>query len=129
MSKIEHFLEAEIDLSKRRLDKGSSGYYDGEPVGVEMSVRLMKKHILFCQHLLKLIAKENKQRSDNCMWCEDYQTKALFKERADAIKEFAERLKNKMVAKHKNRDGFCVYEVDDEQIDNLVKEMTEVSEC
>ena len=45
--------------------------------------------------------------------------------KSEAIKEFADKLKNKMIAKHRNIDGFCVYEVDDEQIDNLVKEMVE----
>ena len=29
----------------------------------------------------------------------------------------------RLIATHKNYDGFCVYEVDDEFIDNLVKEM------
>ena len=40
-----------------------------------------------------------------------------------AIKEFAERLKSKQIIKHRSKEGFCVYEFDDELIDNLVKEM------
>ena len=45
--------------------------------------------------------------------------------KAEAIKEFAERLKSKMIITHKSKEGYCVYEFDDELIDNLVKEMTE----
>jgi peptidoglycan hydrolase CwlO-like protein len=43
--------------------------------------------------------------------------------KAEAIKEFAERLKNNMIATHRRKDGFCIYDVNNEQIDNLVKEM------
>ena len=50
------------------------------------------------------------------------------KAKAEAIKEFAERLKSKQVITHKSKEGYCVYEYDDELIDNLVKEMTEQKE-
>lgn len=47
--------------------------------------------------------------------------------RAEAVKEFAERLKDKVYycEKRDNTDNFVIDEMD---IDNLVKEMTEVSE-
>ncbi len=45
--------------------------------------------------------------------------------KSEAIKEFAERLKRKITAVHKTRSGKHWYEMDDEDIDNLVKEMTE----
>lgn len=45
--------------------------------------------------------------------------------KSNAIKEFVERLKSKMIITHKSKEGYCVYEFDDELIDNLVKEMTE----
>ena len=48
--------------------------------------------------------------------------------RTEAIKEFAERLKSKMIITHKSKEGYCVYEFDDELIDNLVKEMTDIKE-
>ena len=48
--------------------------------------------------------------------------------KSEAIKEFAERLKSKMIITHKSKEGYCVYEFDDELIDNLVKEMTDIKE-
>ena len=43
--------------------------------------------------------------------------------KAEAIKEFAERLKNKLTACSKTIDGECEYLICDYDIDNLVKEM------
>ena len=52
--------------------------------------------------------------------CEDCKVKLeANKVKSEAIKEFAEKLKDY----HKNYEGFCV--VDDDDIDNLVAEMTE----
>ena len=48
--------------------------------------------------------------------------------RAEAINEFAERLKKTMITTHKTEDGYCKDETEDYYIDNLVKEMTEVQE-
>jgi len=48
--------------------------------------------------------------------------------RAEAIKEFVERLKKIMITNSKTEDGYCEYETEDYYIDNLVKEMTEVQE-
>ena len=44
--------------------------------------------------------------------------------RAEAIKEFAERLKASQIITHRSKEGVCVYEFDDELIDTLVEEMT-----
>ena len=59
------------------------------------------------------------------LWKED--AKHYFNElqtaKAEAIKEFAERLKNKLTACSKNIDGECEYLICDYDIDNLVKEM------
>lgn len=54
--------------------------------------------------------------------------KTLKTVKSEAIKEFAERLKRKITAVHKTRSGNHWYEMDDDDIDNLVKEMTEVRE-
>lgn len=43
--------------------------------------------------------------------------------RAKAIKEFAEFMKNKATAIHKSIDGNYLYEISNNFIDNLVKEM------
>ena len=43
--------------------------------------------------------------------------------REKAIKEFAERLKNKFVAYSKTNDGLYSYNLSDDDIDRLVKEM------
>ena len=45
------------------------------------------------------------------------------KVKADAIKEFAERLKNKLVATTKTIAGDYVFKISGDFIDNLVKEM------
>lgn len=47
--------------------------------------------------------------------------------RAEAIKEFAESLKNRILTIYKSTDGTCVYEINNGIIDDLVKEMTEPS--
>lgn len=39
-------------------------------------------------------------------------------------KDLAERLKSKQIISHKSKEGYCVYEFDDELIDNLVAELT-----
>ena len=58
ISGIEHFLKVEIELSTKRLNSGDdSPFFNGVVVGHKKAVRLMKLHILFCQHLLKLIEK------------------------------------------------------------------------
>ena len=43
--------------------------------------------------------------------------------KSEAIKEFAERLKNKLTSCSKTIDGKCEYLICDFEIDNLVKEM------
>lgn len=58
MSEIEHFLKIEIELSTKRLNSGDdSPFFNGVVVGHLKAVSLTQKHILFCQHLLKLIEK------------------------------------------------------------------------
>lgn len=49
--------------------------------------------------------------------------KMIITAKAEAIKEFAERLKKVMVATHKDINGYCRYETEDYYIDTLVKEM------
>ena len=43
--------------------------------------------------------------------------------KSEAIKEFAERLKASQIITQQSKEGCCVYEFDDELIDNLVEEM------
>ena len=61
-STVEHFLEVEIAVSERALCHSYTPYYDGVCVGNKKARELRKKHIMFCEHLLKLIKKE---KSDN----------------------------------------------------------------
>ena len=49
-------------------------------------------------------------------------------EKSEAIKEFAEKLKTIATVVHKTYSGKHWYEIDDNDIDNLVKEMMEVNE-
>jgi hypothetical protein len=56
-SAIEHHLKMEIRQTKEWL-KGVNEYFNGVLVGYNKSAKLMKKHIMFCEHLLKLIAKD-----------------------------------------------------------------------
>ena len=80
------------------------------------------------------IERLEKDRKENFeMWkklCEQAEEKheKMFQEakatiRPKAIKEFAERLKNKLTACSKTVDGECEYLIRDYDIDNLVKEM------
>ena len=55
------------------------------------------------------------------MWCEAVEDIQIAK--SEAIKEFAERLKSKMLAISKTTSGYCRYIVEDIEIDNLVKEL------
>ena len=51
--------------------------------------------------------------------------KAIKSAKSEAIKDFAERLKASQIITHRSKEGFCVYEFDDELIDTLVEEMTD----
>lgn len=56
-SEIEHFLHMEIKQTIRgRLYP--AGFYDGVYVGSRKATKLADNHIMFCEHLLKLIEKE-----------------------------------------------------------------------
>jgi hypothetical protein len=59
MSKIQDFLEVEIMVTKNRLNSDVNDYFNGEHVGHKIGTRLWEKHIVFCEHLLELIAKES----------------------------------------------------------------------
>ena len=48
------------------------------------------------------------------------------KAKAEAIKEFAERLKASQIITHRSKEGFCVYEFDDELIDTLVEKYNQL---
>ena len=50
-------------------------------------------------------------------------TQAYERGRAEAIKEFAERLKNSLFSVSKTTDGHYVHHISGDEIDNLVKEM------
>ena len=45
--------------------------------------------------------------------------------KSEAIKKFAERFKRKATVVHKTHSGKHWYEIDDNELDNLVKEMSE----
>lgn len=59
MDKLKHFLESEIYITQKRLSSGEPNpFFDGVLVGNVNSVLLLKNHVLFCEHMLKLIEKE-----------------------------------------------------------------------
>lgn len=56
---LEHFLKSEIYITTKRLNSGElNPFFNGVLVGNINSVLLLKNHILFCEHMLKLIDKE-----------------------------------------------------------------------
>lgn len=70
MIKIKEFLEDEIEIVKNRDD---SPFYDGVCVGMENSKELNGKHILFCEKLLRMIDKGDKEMEKSKM-VEEMQT-------------------------------------------------------
>lgn len=56
-SAIEHFLNVEIEETRRRWLDGPL-FFNGVAVGRKKATKLAEKHIIFCEHLLKLIAKD-----------------------------------------------------------------------
>ena len=46
--------------------------------------------------------------------------------KSEAVKKFTERFKRKATIVHKTHSGKHWYEIDDDEIDNILKEMTEV---
>lgn len=51
------------------------------------------------------------------------QSKRIEEIKSEARKEFAERLKGRLTVFNKRIDGRCLYEIGDEDIDNLLKEL------
>ena len=46
--------------------------------------------------------------------------------KSEAVKDFVEKFKRKATVVHKTHSGKHWYEIDDDEIDNILKEMTEV---
>lgn len=68
--------------------------------------------------------REEKAKFDDTILYDLEQVKKIVEEaKAEAIKEFAEKLKNKILITYKSTDGTCIYELDNIAIDSLVKEM------
>ena len=65
---------------------------------------------------------------DGCVSSERNAVDNIPYERTEAIKEFVAIFKKTAMASRRDVDGNCRYEVDDNFIDNLVKEMTEGGE-
>ncbi|WP_367567216.1 hypothetical protein [Lacrimispora sp.] len=57
MNEVEGFLKAEIEKSRER--KNKNGMYDGVNVGIAQANQLLDRHIWFCNHILRLMEKEN----------------------------------------------------------------------
>ena len=79
------------------------------------------------QNVLNLINRQNAEidglKSEARRYKQYYFNHEYDKLEAEAIKDFAERLKNKLAACSKTIDGECEYLICDYDIDNLVKEM------
>ena len=70
---------------------------------------------------------EDKERAYNDEFClrKEWQTKyqELLKEKSETIKEFAEKIKRKATIVHTTHSGIYYYEIDDNEIDSIIKEM------
>lgn len=70
---------------------------------------------------------EDKERAYNDEFClrKEWQTKyqELLKEKSETIKEFAEKIKRKATIVHTTRSGIHYYEIDNNEIDSIIKEM------
>ena len=70
---------------------------------------------------------EDKERAYNDEFClrKEWQTKyqELLKEKQTTIKELAEKIKRKATIVHTTRSGIHYYEIDDNEIDSIIKEM------
>lgn len=92
--------------------------YDNDAIGVDC----LDKILADAFDLIKRQKAEIEKLKDDNQYLEDRRWKELCEVRAETIKEFAERLKKKTyVAKPYGKYGV----VDEYEIDNLVKEMTE----
>lgn len=54
-SNLRHWLESEIRITTERLQDKSNPMYDGVCVGNDEAKELQKRHIKFCERLLKMI--------------------------------------------------------------------------
>lgn len=52
---VSHFFEMEIEQTKEWLKEECFDCYNGVQVGHEQAIELMKKHISFCEHILKML--------------------------------------------------------------------------
>ena len=69
---------------------------------------------------------EDKERAYNDEFClrKEWQTKyqELLKEKSETIKEFAEKIKRKATIVRTTHSGIHYYEIDDNEIDSIIKE-------
>lgn len=81
------------------------------------------------EHEIEKLKKEveDKERAYNDEFClrKEWQTKyqELLKEKQTTIKELAEKIKRKATIVHTTRNGIHYYEIDDNEIDSIIKEM------
>ena len=81
------------------------------------------------EHEIEKLKKEvkDKERAYNDEFClrKEWKTKyqELLKEKSETIKELVEKIKRKATIVHTTRSGKHWYEIDDDEIDNIVKEM------
>lgn len=54
---VSHFFEMEIEQTKEWLKEEYFDCYNGVQVGHKKAVELMKKHIIFCEHILEMLNK------------------------------------------------------------------------
>lgn len=55
--KIKHFFEMEIEQTREWLKSEVYSFFNGVNVGHEQALELMKKHIDFCEQVLKMLEK------------------------------------------------------------------------
>ena len=81
------------------------------------------------EHEIEKLKKEveDKERAYNDEFClrKEWQTKyqELLKEKSETIKELAEKIKRKATIVHITHSGIHYYEINDNEIDSIIKEM------
>ena len=102
------YIKSVLDLNSRQKAEIEELQTDGETLAI--SLLNAKKEIEGLKDRNVELWKENRV--------------AYKKVKSEAIKEFTEKLKASQIITHRSKEGFCVYEFDDELIDTLVEEMT-----
>ena len=92
-----------------------------ENIAIAYALDLINRQKAEIERLEDVVYRLTLHNNSLCL-LDETQKKAI---KSEAIKEFAERLKNKLTACSRTIDGVSEYLILDVDIDNLVKEMTE----